>query len=59
MIIANDFTVLRLIKEGSKREARGGVISPEEQKEIEQHTKAIDKILYTNTPKEELTSLSK
>jgi hypothetical protein len=34
-------------------------MSPEEQKEIERHTKAIAKILYKNTPKEELTSLGK
>jgi hypothetical protein len=34
-------------------------MSPEEQKEMEQHTKAIAKILYKNTPKEELTSLGK
>ena len=34
-------------------------MSPEEQKEIEKHTKAIAKILYRNTPKEELTSLGK
>jgi hypothetical protein len=34
-------------------------MSPEEQKEIEQHTKAIAKILSKNTPKEELTSLGK
>jgi hypothetical protein len=32
-------------------------MSPEEQKELERHTKAIAKILYKNTPKEELTSL--
>jgi hypothetical protein len=34
-------------------------MSPEEQKEIERHSKAIAKILYKNTPKEELTSLGK
>jgi hypothetical protein len=34
-------------------------MSPEEQKEIEQHSKAIAKILYKNTLKEELTSLGK
>jgi hypothetical protein len=34
-------------------------MSPEEQKEIEQHARAIAKILYRNTAKEELTSLGK
>jgi hypothetical protein len=34
-------------------------MSPEEQKELDRHTKAIAKILYKNTPKEELTSLGK
>jgi L-lactate utilization protein LutB len=34
-------------------------MSPEEQKELDQHTKAIARILYKNTPKEELTSLGK
>jgi hypothetical protein len=34
-------------------------MSPEEQEELERHTKAIAKILYKNTPKEELTSLGK
>ena len=34
-------------------------MSPEEQKEIDRHTKAIARILYKNTPKEELTSLGK
>jgi hypothetical protein len=31
-------------------------MSPEEQKELDRHTKAIAKILYKNTPKQELTS---
>lgn len=34
-------------------------MSPEEQKELDRYTKAIAKILYKNTPKEELTSLGK
>ena len=32
-------------------------MSPEEQKELDRQAKAIAKILYKNTPKEELTSL--
>lgn len=32
-------------------------MSPKEQEELDRHTKAIAKILYKNTPKEELTSL--
>ena len=34
-------------------------MSPEEQKELDRHTKAIAKILDNNTSKEELTSLGK
>ena len=34
-------------------------MSPEERQEIAQHTEAIAKILYKNTPPEQLTSLGK